>query len=204
MIETRTKIDAGSTRSYRFDVKQLRRMQAAGVFDDQKVELIGGRIYAMTDLPPHVLAVDRFFKTLFLMLPRDKWTVYQEKPLLIDRYWAPKPDVMILRGDDKRYSTRLPVPLDVALLIEVADTSYARDRGRKWRRYAAAGIPAYAIVRLQKAETLVELGTGPAGQGKAAGYQQVVTYRAEGGESMPIVVDGVTVGQVPVADLVVR
>jgi hypothetical protein len=30
---------------------------AAGIFDDQKVELVAGKIYAMTDLPPHTYLV---------------------------------------------------------------------------------------------------------------------------------------------------
>ena len=47
-------------RSYRFDVRQFHRMMASGIFDDQKVELVAGKIYPMTDLPPHVFAVETF------------------------------------------------------------------------------------------------------------------------------------------------
>ena len=39
-------------RSYHFNVRQFHRMMAAGIFEDQKVELVAGKIYAMTDLPP--------------------------------------------------------------------------------------------------------------------------------------------------------
>ena len=46
-------------RSYHFDVRQFHRMMAAGIFEDQKVELVAGKIYAMTDLPPHTFAVGR-------------------------------------------------------------------------------------------------------------------------------------------------
>ena len=34
-------------------------MMAAGIFEDQKVELVAGKIYPMTDLPPHTLLVSR-------------------------------------------------------------------------------------------------------------------------------------------------
>ena len=34
-------------RSYRFDVRQFHRMMASGIFDDQKVELVAGRIYPL-------------------------------------------------------------------------------------------------------------------------------------------------------------
>src|SRR5262249_5979356 len=134
-------LESSATQSYRFDVRQFRCMLAAGVFDDQKVELVGGRIFAMTDQPPHVFAVRRLHKALDALLLPEHWTIGEEKPLLIGRHWAPKPDIAVLRGPDTSYATRLPRPDDVALLIEVADTTYSRDRGRKWRRYAAAGIP---------------------------------------------------------------
>jgi hypothetical protein len=75
------------------------------------------------------------------MLAPDESTIREEKPLLIGRYWAPKPDIAVLRGSDMTYVARHPRPRDVALLVEVSDTTYHRDRGRKWRRYAAAGVP---------------------------------------------------------------
>lgn len=148
----------GAERSYRFDVRQFHRMMASGIFDDQKVELVAGKIYPMTDLPPHVFTVGRLYRFLLALLSVDHWTIQGEKPLLIGRYWAPKPDILVLRGDDQAYATRLPRPPDVALLIEVSDTTYHRERGRKWRRYAAAGIPVYVIVRLKGPDTVVESG----------------------------------------------
>jgi hypothetical protein len=191
-------------RSYRFEVRQLRRMMAAGIFDDQKVELVAGKIYVMTDLPPHTFAVWRFLKALLAMFAEAEWTVRGEQPILIGRYWAPKPDIVVLRGSDEIYATRHPRPRDLALLIEVSDTTYHRDRGRKWRRYAAAGIPVYMIVRLKGPDTLVEVWTGPTGRGRAARYSDVVRYTARAGESVPIEVDGGERGQVAVADLIAR
>jgi Uma2 family endonuclease len=194
----------GAERSYRFDVRQFHRMVASGIFDDQKVELIAGKIYLMTDLPPHVFAVGRLYRFLLALLSMDYWTIQEEKPLLIGRYWAPKPDILVLRGDDQTYATRLPRPPDVALLIEVSDTTYHRDRGRKWRRYAAAGIPVYIIVRLKGADTVVEVWTTPMGRGRTARFKEVVRYSARAGESVPIELDGRECGQVAVVDLVAR
>jgi Putative restriction endonuclease len=73
-------------------------MMAAGIFDDEKVELVAGKICAMTDLPPHTFAVGRFHEALRAELPRDDWTIREAKPVLIGRYWAPKPDIAVLRG----------------------------------------------------------------------------------------------------------
>ena len=138
------------------------------------------------------------------MLPRDGWTIREEKPILIGRYWAPKPDIAVLRGSDAIYAARHPRPRDVALLVEVSDTTYHRDRGRKWRRYAAAGIPIYLIVRLKGPDTLIEVWTGPTGRGRVAHYTDVVRYTARAGESVPIELDGSEHGQVAVVDLVAR
>jgi Uma2 family endonuclease len=195
---------ASAERSYRFDVRQFHRMVAAGIFQDQKVELVAGRIYPMTDLPPHTFALETFHEALRMLLTREDWTVREEKPILIGRYWAPKPDLSVLRGNNAIHATRHPRARDVALLIEVADTTYHRDRGRKWRRYSAAGIPIYVIVRLKGLDTIIEVWTGPTGRGTAARYTDVVCYSARAGESVPIELDGSAKGQVAVMDLVAR
>ena len=135
-------------------------------------------------------AVGRLFKFLLAMLAEAEWTVRAEQPTLIGRYWAPKPDIAVLRGSDEVYSARHPRPRDVALLAEISDTTYHRDRGRKWRRYAAASIPIYMIVRLKGPDTLIEVWTGPTGRGRVARYTDVVRYSARAGESVPIELDG--------------
>jgi hypothetical protein len=197
-------LSTSAQRSYQFDVRQFHRMVAAGVFGDEKVELVAGRIYPLTDLPPHTFAVGRFRLALWALLPQATWTIREEKPVLISRYWAPKPDISVLRGLDELYATRHPRPRDVAMLVEVADTTYHRDRGRKWRRYASAGVPSYIIVRLNGADTLVEVWTGPTGRGNAARYVDVVRYSARAGESVPIEIDGNSYGQIAVGDLIAR
>jgi Uma2 family endonuclease len=193
-----------ATGSYLFDVRQFRRMVAAGVFGDHKVELVAGRIYAMTDQPPHTFAVLRLFKALLAMLAEAEWTVRAEQPVLMGRFWAPKPDIAVLRGSDVLYATRHPRPRDVALQAEVSDTTYHRDRGRKWRRYAEARIPVYVIVRLKGPDTVVEVYREPTGRGRAARYAEVVRYTARAGESVPIEIDGVERGQIAVAGLIAR
>jgi Uma2 family endonuclease len=189
-------------RSYQFDVRQFNRMVAASIFGDEKVELVAGRIYSLTDLPPHTFAIGRFHAALWSALSRDEWTIREEKPILIGRFWAPKPDIAVLRGGDLVYATRHPRARDVAMLVEISDTTYHRDRGRKWRRYAAAGIATYMIVRLKGPDTLVEVWSRPTGRGKAARYIDVVRYSARAGESVPIEIDGNGYGQIAVSELI--
>ena len=60
----------------------------------------------------------------------------------------PEPDAAVIRGSRRDYRERRPMAADVGLIIEVADTSLAQDRGTKKRVYARVGIPVYWIVNL--------------------------------------------------------
>ena len=91
----------------------------------------------------------------------------------------------------------LPRARDVALLVEVSDTTYAKDSGPKLRRYASFRIPVYWIVNLNR--RIVEVRTGPFSKGKPAGYAVCHTYRE--GDTIPVELDGQEVGRVAVSDL---
>ncbi len=59
-----------------------------------------------------------------------------------------EPDGVIVVGRDDAYQTHHPGPSDVLVVIEIADSSLAFDRGTKQRLYATAAIPMYVIVNL--------------------------------------------------------
>jgi Uma2 family endonuclease len=89
-----------------------------------------------------------------------------------------------------------PLPADIALLVEVADSSLNRDRTEKGRLYAAAGIPVYWIINL--VEGPVEVYTGPSGPGPNAGYLQRQDYGPQ--DDVPLQIGG-QAGPVPGAEL---
>ena len=97
-----------------------------------------------------------------------------------------------MRGTIDDYASRHPEPRDIALVTEVADTTLAKDRRRK-RTYGPAGIPVYWIVNLPGRR--VEVYTGPTSDG----YASRVDYAP--GEAIPLVIDGETVGQIAVTDI---
>ena len=103
----------------------------------------------------------------------------------------------MLKGPDSVYGTRLARAEDVALLVEVADTSYAKDSGPKLRRYASFRIPVYWIVDLNR--RIVEVRTQPFGKGKQAGYARCDVYQKH--DQVPVVLDGREAGRIAVADL---
>jgi len=60
----------------------------------------------------------------------------------------PEPDVAVFRGTHRDYTTRHPGPADLALILEVADSSLHRDRTDKLAIYAHVNIPTYIILNL--------------------------------------------------------
>lgn len=71
----------------------------------------------------------------------------------------------------KSYRQRRPEPGDVLLLIEVAESSLAYDRGEKADLYATAGVQDYWIVNLN--DLCIEVHRNPQG-GK---YRATETYQ---------------------------
>jgi hypothetical protein len=87
---------------------------------------------------------------------------------------------------------------DVALLVEVSHKTYARDRGRKLRRYAHNKIPVYWIVNIER--RTVEVFSGPVGQGDLATYAGTPLTFHEG-EAVPVELDGSIVGHLDVTEI---
>ena len=82
-------------------------------------------------------------------------------------------------------------------MVEVADSNLQYDRVDRARMYADASIIEYWIVNL--IDRQLEVYTQPAGPGAAAGYASVQVHGL--GTSVPLILDGVTLGQIAVDDL---
>src|SRR5262249_18396502 len=105
----------------------------------------------------------------------------------------PEPDLLVARGDDVRYLERHPQPSEIALVVEVSDTTYHRDRYEKYPAFAASGIPIYWIVNLSR--RCIEVYTDPAPDG----YRSQRDYHA--GDVVPVIIDGTPLGQIAVDDI---
>ena len=121
------------------------------------------------------------------------WYVREEKPVRIPDFDEPEPDLAVVRGDIEDYEKAPPGPADVALLIEVSDSTLPWHRGTKRAVYARSAIPIYWIVNLL--ERQIEVYTGPAPEG----YQKCRIYTAS--ETLPVIVDGQEIGQLPIAQI---
>ena len=94
-------------------------------------------------------------------------------------------------GEYRDYLHRSPEPADIALVVEISDSSLSEDR-KQAVIYAAAGIPNYWIVNL--VDRQVEVYSNPS----PAGYESRQDYHA--GDSIPLKIEGGLIGPVAVSD----
>lgn len=131
---------------HRFTIEEYHKMAEVGLLsENDRVELIDGEIVEMTPIGwRHANCVN----DLTMLLARfagDRYVVSVQNPLTISEHAELQPDLVLLK---RRPRERLPGPDDVALVIEVSDTTLAYDRDVKLPRYAQAGIPEVWIVDL--------------------------------------------------------
>ncbi len=132
---------------HRLSVEDYHRMGEAGILgEDDRVELIAGEIIDMSPIGTHhASAVKRVSNRVKLQVGENA-IVSTQDPVRIDRFNEPEPDISLLRPRDDFYSDAHPIPADVLLIVEVAETSLRYDRNVKIPLYASAGIPEVWLV----------------------------------------------------------
>lgn len=182
---------------YRIDVDEYETLAATGALKDPRIELVNGYLVRkMTKKPPHVFSCDAVREALALILPTG-WWLREEKPVRIPDYDEPEPDISVARGTRADYLNHHPGPGDLALVVEVAESSLPRDRKHKRDAYRRARVPQYWIVDL--VSRVVGVSTRPTPIGRVPVFASVRKYRE--GESIPVVIGGVELGRIAVSDL---
>ena len=110
-----------------------------------------------------------------------------------------EPDLALalVRDSAREYLKRHPGPGDIALAIEVSDSTLDKDRRLKARIYARAGIPFYWIVNV--AEDRVEVHADPSGPAELPFYRTRTTVGPEG--EVRLIIDGQDVTTIPARDV---
>jgi Uma2 family endonuclease len=140
----------------RFTVDEYHRMAKAGILhEDDPIELIEGELIEMAAVGSRHMACVNELTRIFIQQLDDRAIVSIQNPVRLSSYTEPEPDLAILRPRPDRYRKAIPLPEDVLLLIEVSDTTFPYDRGRKLPLYAAAGIPELWIADLPRRRFLV-------------------------------------------------
>lgn len=133
----------------RFTVEEFHQIGEGGVFrEDDRLELVDGEIVEMTPIgSPHAGCVMRL-NAWFGRHAQAGAIVSVQGPVVLNDRTELYPDLALLAGRPDFYSQSHPGPADVLLVVEVADTSGAYDRGIKVPRYARAGIAEVWVVDL--------------------------------------------------------
>ena len=160
--------------THKFTTQQYHLMHEAGVFaEGDRLELINGEITKMSPIGrKHAVCVTRLTELFFSRL-LGKVQVWSQNPILLNDGAEPQPDLAILKRREDFYADSLPIPSDILLVIEVADSTIAYDRDVKALLYAAAGIPEMWLFDVNK--KVIEGYSLPS----SSGYKQMRRYEAD-------------------------
>ncbi|MBY0230295.1 MAG: Uma2 family endonuclease [Gemmataceae bacterium] len=177
----------------RYSVKRYQHLvEIGGLGPDDKVELLENlMVLKMPRDPIHDATIQQMVRPLLRVIPGGYDLRSQSAVALSDS--QPEPDHAIVRGTARDYVARHPGPDDIALVIEVANTSLLRDQRDKARIYARASIPVYWIVNLD--DRRVEVHEQPSGPVSSPAYNRITHFLP--GQALPLP----TGGSVAVDDL---
>ena len=146
---TTHELPAGSAK-YRLRVADYLMLAEAGAFDDSRTELVDGEIILVSpQYRPHGMVKLELYDRLRDVLRSlgSPLRPVTEFSLAINEHSMVDPDLLLTSepvGEG-------PVPLaSVALAIEVADATAAKDLGIKARLYAAAAMPEYWVADVNR------------------------------------------------------
>jgi Uma2 family endonuclease len=171
MVTTEQALSAAWARPHRLTVGEFERLGETGILnEDARVELIEGYLIDMAPIgSPHAGTVDWLNQTLTLALGT-RALVRVQSPIVLSNDSEPQPDLLVLRPRDDYYRKTHPLPRDVILVVEIADTSLAFDRNVKLPLYARHGIPEAWLVDLTDKRLLIASGPTPDGYGVMEPY----------------------------------
>ena len=135
----------------RFTCQEVERLLNTGVFDGQRFELIDGDLVdKMGQKPPHAIGIQlvhdwliTFLRLVRVQLPMEAAGKDRERSV-------PEPDLAVLLEMKAEHLHRHPRGNELLLTVEVADSSAAFDLSRKAVLYAAAGVPEYWVLDLNR------------------------------------------------------
>jgi Uma2 family endonuclease len=181
----------------RFTVAEYHKLIEVGVLtENDHLELLDGYLVEkMPHDPVHDGTIQLVEDALRALLPAG-WCLRVQSALTLSTS-EPEPDVAVARGDKRTYLADHPGPADCGIVVEVSNTTLDSDRADKIPLYARDGIPAYWIVNL--IDRQVEVHEQPSGASPSPTYGSLRTYKP--GDTVPVVLAGVSVGSIAVADL---
>jgi Uma2 family endonuclease len=142
-------LDRHAVSRHRLTLADYHRLGEAGILGvNDRVELLEGQLVDMSPIGPrHAFVVEALNEALVTAVA-GRASVRPQNPIILDNRSEPQPDFAVVGRRPPGQPHAHPEPEDVFLLIEVADSSLAIDRGAKLALYARAGIREYWLVDL--------------------------------------------------------
>jgi len=135
---------------HRYSVERYERMAEAGLLPERGIELIDGLVVDMSPKGArHAYAVSK----IAACLNDHRMLGYMVFPESLSLRLGPGDEVdpdIALATETRSFATERPTVDEIALIIEVSDSSLSFDLGVKRKRYAAAGLVEYWVADLQK------------------------------------------------------
>lgn len=147
-------------------VGQFQQMIHNGILQEgDPIELIDGLLVRkdrsargenlMGHNPRHALLIKRLLRLLMVPCESAGLHVQIQLPVILSDINAPEPDIAVVLGTEENYADHHPGPADLALVIEVADSSVGTDRSTKQRLYARAEVAQYWLINLPESQVEV-------------------------------------------------
>ncbi len=177
--------DLFANSAHRFSVEDYHRMNNLGLLDENyKMELLEGYlVQKMNQRPIHSATVEMIDDALRPFLPNG-WKLRVQLPITTETS-EPEPDLAVVSGSAQSRLSSHPQSGQIAMVVEVAETSLQRDQ-EKSRIYAQAEIPVYWIINL--VDLRIEVQIAPDKFLIPPRYTQHRNYNRE--EKIPLVIDG--------------
>jgi hypothetical protein len=139
--------------------------------DEDRVELLFGTIIdKMPIYSPHSACVSKTKRYLTRRFPDSE--IRTENPIVLPYDSMPEPDCVIAAFREDYYVNAHPVPNDIHVVIEVADSTVRTDRTIKRAAYAVSGLDEFWIINIAERQLELHLTANV----QTGHYQQVVIY----------------------------
>jgi Uma2 family endonuclease len=132
----------------KWSIQDYHQIIETGLLNERRVELICGEIIEMSpEGAPHSSYCCEIGEYLRKILG-DRAKVREAHPITLSNSSEPEPDLAIVKIRSTLYRDRHPYPEDIFWVIEIANSTVAKDIGMKKDLYADAGIKEYWVLNL--------------------------------------------------------
>jgi Uma2 family endonuclease len=166
-------------------------MERAGLLEGQHLELIDGElINKMGKNQPHVVVLMELMGYLFDVFGRKRVSV--EAPVDVapqdNPTNEPEPDAMVLKAGFTHSRSRRPQAGQIALIVEVADTTLRFDLTVKAKLYARAGIEEYWVIDVNGRRIIVHRAPAVGVYGSVVAYAETQNVAPLAAPDQPLLV----------------